>query len=139
MQQANPINIAQIDHVVLRTNDINKLLQFYSDVLGCRLERGPGDFGIAQLRAGGSLIDIADANSIYGQERGDLPDHKAPNMDHICFRVDPWDTDAIQAQLHLHNIEHDEVGIRYGASGRGLSIYLADPEGNAIELKGMEH
>ncbi len=58
MKQANPINITHIDHVVIRVNDLESMIAFYQDVLGCKLERGPGEGGLAQLRAGLSLIDL---------------------------------------------------------------------------------
>jgi len=29
-----------------------------------------------------------------------------------------------------------EEGQRYGADGEGLSLYVRDPEGNTVELKG---
>ena len=127
MKQANPINITHIDHVVLRVDDLQKMIAFYRDVLGCKLERGPGDEGLAQLRAGLSLIDlvVADAN------------HSSPNMDHICFQIDPWDAEAVQEQLRQHGVSFGEIADRYGASGVGPSIYLDDPEGNTIELKGV--
>ncbi len=136
MTTANPINIAGIDHVVIRARDMMKLVAFYRDVLGCKLERGPGDIGLAQLRAGQSLIDIVDAEGPLGREGGDAPDHKAPNMDHVCLYVTPWDAAAIEAHLQAHAIAHDPVATRYGASGMGPSIYLRDPEGNTVELKG---
>ncbi len=125
MRQANPINITHIDHVVLRVDDLEKMIDFYRDVLGCKLERGPGG-GLAQLRAGLSLIDLVVATA----------DHSAPNMDHVCFQIDPWDAHAVQEQLRRHDVSFGEVGDRYGASGVGPSIYLQDPEGNTIELKG---
>lgn len=127
MKQANPINITHIDHVVLRVDDLEKMIAFYRDVCGCKLERGPGDDGLAQLRAGLSLIDLVVADA----------DHSAPNMDHVCFQVDPWDADAVQQQLRRNDVSFGEVADRYGASGVGPSIYLDDPEGNTIELKGV--
>ena len=136
MTTANPINISQIDHVVIRVNDLENMIAWYRDVLGCNLERGPGDYRLAQLRAGSSLVDLVDANGPLGKQAGDLPDRNAPNMDHLCFQVVPWDTDVIQAQLSWHDVEFGDVGNRYGASGMGPSIYLKDPEGNTIELKG---
>ncbi len=51
MKQANPINITHIHHVVIRVNDLENMIAFYQDVLGCKLERGPGEAGLAQLRA----------------------------------------------------------------------------------------
>ena len=136
MNQANPINIALIDHVVLRVNDLDKMVKFYCDVLGCKLERGPGKFLLAQLRAGQSLIDLVDADGPVGKKGGDSPDHSAPNMDHVCLRVDPWDNEAIQAHLESHNVDAEPIGTRYGAGGMGPSFYLRDPEGNTVELKG---
>ena len=137
MKLEKPINVRQIDHVVIRVVNLDNMMAWYRDVLGCELERGPGDYRLAQLRAGGSLIDLVDANGPFGKKGGTLPDSNAQNMDHVCFQVDPWDTEAIQAQLQTHNIEFGEVGERYGATGVGPSIYLKDPEGNSIELKGI--
>ncbi len=61
MSKANPINIKRIDHVVIRAKNLENMIAFYQDVLGCRLERGPGESGLAQLRAGESMIDLVDA------------------------------------------------------------------------------
>jgi catechol 2,3-dioxygenase-like lactoylglutathione lyase family enzyme len=137
MKQANPINITHIDHVVIRVNDLERMIAFYQDVLGCKLERGPGEGGLAQLRAGHSLIDLVDASGPLGQQGGDQPDHAAPNMDHVCFQLQPWDADAIKEHLERHGIEADNVAPRYGATGVGPSMYLRDPEGNTVELKGV--
>ena len=136
MKQANPINITHIDHLVIRVNDLENMIAFYRDVLGCNLERGPGEAGLAQLRAGHSLIDLVDAGGPLGQQSGDRPDHAAPNMDHVCFQLQPWDADAIEAHLGRHGVSMGTVSSRYGASGMGTSVYLRDPEGNTVELKG---
>ncbi len=133
--EANPINIRLIDHVVIRARDLDKMLVFYSVVLGCRLERGPGDIGLAQLRAGDSLIDLVDVSAKLGRDGGQPPDRNAPNMDHLCLQVRPWNIDAIRAHLDKHGVEVGEVADRYGAGGSGPSLYISDPEGNTIELK----
>jgi catechol 2,3-dioxygenase-like lactoylglutathione lyase family enzyme len=135
MVEANPINITHIDHVVIRARDLPGMVDFYREVLGCRLERGPGELGLAQLRAGQSLIDLLDVTSTLGKQGGAPPDHGAPNMDHLCLQVLPWNTDAIQAHLRRHRVDFDDPAPRYGSSGMGLSIYLRDPEGNTVELK----
>ena len=135
MTDANPINITRIDHVVIRVHDLAGMIGWYRDVLGCRLERGPGEEGLAQLRAGESLIDLVDVNGPLGREGGDPPQPDAPNMDHVCLQVEPWDSEAITAHLARFDVEHEDVVVRYGATGVGESIYLADPEGNRVELK----
>lgn len=137
MDTANPINIHVIDHVVIRARDLQTMIAFYRDVLGCRLERGPGDLGLAQLRAGLSLIDIVDARSELGRQSGDVPDGCAPNMDHVCLQVAPWDAEAIREHLTRHGVKAGETASRYGATGMGPSIYIEDPEGNTVELKGQ--
>ena len=136
MAEENPINIARIDHVVLRVADLPKMVAFYRDVLSCRLERGPGDIGLAQLRAGESLIDLVDAGGKLGRQSGGAPAHAAPNVDHVCLAVHPWDADALIRHLRKHGVEPGEVEVRYGALGMGPSVYIEDPEGNVIELKG---
>lgn len=136
MRDPNPINIALIDHVVLRVVDLEKMVSFYCDVLGCRLEKGPGDIGLAQLRAGLSLIDLVDANGKLGRQGGGLPDHEAHNMEHLCLQVSPWNPDAILTHLEKHGVKTGEIASRYGALGQGPSLYLQDPEENTVELKG---
>ena len=136
MTKANPINIRLIDHVVVRVIDLDAMIEFYCDVLGCRLERGPGKAGLAQLRAGQSLIDLVDAAGTIGRKTGGAPDRNAPNMDHFCLQIVPWDGQAIQAHLREHGVEVGEIVNPYGALGVGPSLYISDPEGNTIELKG---
>ena len=132
----NPINIRRIDHVVLRVGDLAGMIGFYCDVLGCRLERGPLENGLAQLRAGDSLIDLVDTDGPLGRAGGRAPDHDAPNVDHVCLFVEPWDAEQSAAHLRDHGVEPGDVASRYGATGHGPSIYFSDPEGNTIELKG---
>ena len=136
MPNANPINIKRIDHVVLRVSDLDRMIDFYRDVLGCRLERGPGEGGLAQLRAGDSLIDLVDAGGRLGRQGGRAPDHGAANVDHVCLLVQPWDTKTVLEHLRRFEVQHGEVASRYGATGQGPSVYIKDPEGNNIELKG---
>lgn len=136
MSPSNPVNVTLIDHVVIRVRDLDRMVAFYEDVLGCRLERGPGDAGLAQLRAGQSLIDLVDSAGPIGRAAGDPPDGRAPNMEHVCLQVDPWDGAAILAYLDANGVERGDIDERYGAGGMGPSVYIRDPEGNTIELKG---
>ena len=129
------INIAAIDHVVLRVRDLDRMVRFYVDVLGAKLEKEQDDIGLYQLRAGTSLIDLIPIDSKLGRMGGAAPAAEGRNLDHVAFRVLPWDGEAILAHLRRHGIE-GEIKSRYGAEGDGPSIYLTDPEGNGLELKG---
>lgn len=126
--------IARLDHLVLRARDADTLARFYCNVLGCTVERTL-DIGLIQLRAGDSLIDIVSADSELGRRAGPPPGD-GPNLDHFCLRIDPFNERAIRAQLERHGVEGSEVMEVYGAEGFGPSIYLRDPEGNTVELKG---
>ncbi len=130
------IDIAAIDHVVFRVKDMAAMIRFYRDVLGARVEREVPEFDLVQLRAGTSLIDLVDVEGKIGRAGGGAPGEGGHNVDHVCFRVLPWDGEAIIAHLAAHGIRDTEISTRYGAEGFGPSIYLSDPEGNALELKG---
>jgi len=126
----------ELDHVVLRVSDVERALTFYCEVLGCSEERRADQIGLIQLRAGGSLIDLVDVHGEIGQQGGPAPGGGGRNMDHFCLRIDPFDEAAIRGHLAAHGIEAGAARSRYGAEGSGPSIYILDPDGNTVELKG---
>lgn len=130
------IQIREIDHLVLRVADLHAMLQFYCGVLGCAVEREQAELGLTQLRAGRSLIDLVTVDGKIGREGGAAPGREGRNLDHFCLRVDPFDAEMIRQHLAQHGIDAGEVSSRYGAEGEGPSIYIRDPEGNTVELKG---
>jgi len=129
------ITIQAIDHVVLRVVDLNRTASFYIDVLGARWEKKQTHIGLYQLRVGTALIDLLPVDEKLGAMGGAAPGKEGRNVDHVCYRVLLWDGEAILAHLAKHGIS-GEIVSRYGAEGDGPSIYLADPEGNNLELKG---
>ena len=133
---SSPIAIREIDHIVLRVVDLARMLPFYGDVLGCREVRRQDEIGLVQLRAGSSMVDLIPIDGKLGAAGGAAPGREGRNVDHFCFRVEPFDETAIRAHLAAHGIEAGPAASRFGAEGEGPSIYLSDPEGNTIELKG---
>jgi glyoxylase I family protein len=127
--------IREIDHVVIRVADLDAMTRFYCNVLGCNVENEQRDLGLIQLRAGRSLIDLLAVGA-----RIDRPDSGTPgagrNMDHLCLRVERFDGTALREHLVAHGVPVGEEALRYGADGFGRSLYLFDPEGNMVELKG---
>ncbi len=130
------IQIREIDHLVLRIVDLDKMLAFYTGVLGCTIERRQNEIGLVQLRAGSSLIDLVPVDGKLGKMGGAAPGAEGRNLDHFCLRVEPFDEQAIRLHLVQHGVAADPTALRYGAEGEGPSIYLNDPEGNVVELKG---
>jgi glyoxylase I family protein len=131
-----PIAIREIDHVVLRVVNLERVQRFYREVLGCEEVRRQIDIGLVQLRAGSAMLDLVPVDGKLGRMGGAAPGREGRNVDHVCFRVDPFDETAIRAHLAAHGVEAGPVESRFGAEGEGPSIYLHDPEGNMIELKG---
>jgi len=130
------IHIREIDHVVLRVVDLQRMLAFYCGVLGCTIERKEDSVGLVQLRAGSSLIDLVPVSGLLGKAGGAAPGTEGRNLDHFCVRVEPFDEAAIRRHLRAHGVEAGELATRNGAEGEGPSIYVSDPEGTVIELKG---
>jgi len=122
-------HVERIDHVVLRVRDLAGMVRFYEQALGFREERRLERLNLVQMRAGASMLDLIATDAPAG----------APNMDHLCFRVEPFDRDAIVTRLAPFGISVGETVDRYGAEGTGPSVYFHDPEGNQIELKGPAH
>lgn len=118
-----------LDHVVLRVADIDRALAFYCDVLGMREARRVESIGLVQLRAGASMVDLVPRTAAASVDG-------AGNMDHFAIRVAPWDADAILAHLAAAGFEAGQPEKRVGAEGEGWSIYVDDPDGNSVELKG---
>jgi glyoxylase I family protein len=119
-------HVERIDHVVLRVRNLAGMVRFYEQALGFKVERTLDRLKLVQMRAGASMLDLIE--------------HERPaeggNMDHLAFRVEPFDRDAIAARLEPLGATVGEAVQRYGAEGNGPSVYFHDPEGNQIELKG---
>ena len=130
------IRIREIDHLVLRVINLSDMIAFYRDVLGCRVEKRQTSIGLTQLRAGNSLLDLVEVNSKLGRTGGAAPGQEGLNLDHFCFRIHPFDAAEVIKHLQTFGLEPGEVASRYGAEGFGESIYVNDPEGNTVELKG---
>ncbi|HEV2801751.1 MAG TPA: VOC family protein [Pyrinomonadaceae bacterium] len=126
--------IKAIDHVVIRTLDLERMIQFYRDVLGCALERRRDDLGLVHMRAGSSLIDLV---SVAGNRRSDadVPAAEGRNMEHLCLRIEPFDYQELSDHFRALGVTIGKEERHYGAEGEGASVYLNDPEGNTIELK----
>lgn len=130
------IEILGLDHVVLRVADAARSLRFYCDALGCKEERRSDALGLIQLRAGASLIDLVIVDSPLGRAGGGPPAPDGRNVDHLCVQLRHFDEPALRAHLAAHGVQPGDVAARYGALGLGPSMYIRDPDGNIVELKG---
>jgi glyoxylase I family protein len=130
------IRVLGIDHLVLRTRDVPGLIRFYCEVLGCTVEKRRDDLGLVHLRAGRSMIDLVDVNGPLGKMGGAAPGTEGRNLDHFALRIETFDADAIRAQLAAAGVTASAEMDNFGAEGTGPSLYVRDPDGNTVELKG---
>ena len=129
-----PFELRAIDHVVLIVDDLERAVTWYAEVVGATEEHSLRQFGMVQLRAGASMIDLVDAAS----EKGEWARPKVDggrNMDHLCLEIGPVTKKAMQAHLKKHKLDVEEEGWRGGAKGQGYSWYIRDPWDHQIELK----
>ena len=134
------INILGIDHLVIRANNAAAMINFYTNILGCTVERETSaEFGLTQLRAGRALIDIVSVDSILGKKGGPGPDSMGNNLDHFCLQIEQVDETDLTEFLAEQNVTVSRFERRYGATGFGRSIYITDPEGNIVELKCVDN
>jgi catechol 2,3-dioxygenase-like lactoylglutathione lyase family enzyme len=130
--------VAGIDHIVLRTTKLQAMLEFYTGVLGCKVERETSPSpktGLTQLRAGHALIDLVVVDSDLGRLGGAAPTQTGNNVDHFCLQLKPILEEEIKAHLESNGVEVGDFDDRYGAQGFGKSVYIQDPEGNVVELR----
>ena len=133
---SNPIHVVGYDHIVLRVRDKAAMLGFYEGVLGLTVDRDRPELGLTHVRLGAQMIDLVTLDGPLGKLGGAAPGPEGRNVDHFALQVRPFDEAAIRAHLARHGADVVEEGPRYGADGDGFSLYVRDPEGNTVELKG---
>ncbi|MCR5875653.1 VOC family protein [Phenylobacterium sp. J426] len=132
----HPIAVQGFDHIVLRVRDKERMLGFYCGVLGLTVDRDRPELGLTHVRAGPQMIDLVTLDGPLGRLGGVGPGDNGRNLDHFALQVRPFDAAAIRAHLTAMDVEIVDEGPRYGADGDGFSLYIRDPEGNTVELKG---
>jgi catechol 2,3-dioxygenase-like lactoylglutathione lyase family enzyme len=130
--KTDAIQVAGLDHLVLRVADLDRAIRFYGDVLGCHVERRLDEPKLVQLRAGASMIDLVPGSGAARSEEAAA----GRNLDHFAVRISTFDFQVLADHLRRHGVAVGEVRRRYGAEGYGSSLYITDPDGNVVELKG---
>ncbi|MCR9279376.1 MAG: VOC family protein [Pseudomonadaceae bacterium] len=131
-----PFSLMQLDHLVLRSEAPKRLIEFYCQ-LGAIVEREVADVGLVQLRMGSSILDIVDTAGKLGRSGGAAPTpDSGHNVDHFAWRIEPFDEDDLRELADSLGVPATFHSKLYGADGFGPAVYLRDPDGNRVELKG---
>jgi glyoxylase I family protein len=130
-----PFALEGIDHILLLVKSMRPAVQFYTNVLGCKVAERLPQYGMVQLRAGSALIDLVDISA--PQAAWAVPPVAGGrNLDHLCLALGAHDEAKLRRHLARHRTEIVEEGVHAGSRGESLSLYIRDPSGNVIELKG---
>jgi catechol 2,3-dioxygenase-like lactoylglutathione lyase family enzyme len=125
--------IDHLDHLVLTTAQEDACIDFYTRVLGMRLEEFVGGTPPVKRRAfvfGNQKINL----HIKGKEFEPKADLPTPGALDLCFIADRPLTDVVQALAKANwPIIEGPIG-RTGAVGKISSVYVRDPDQNLIEI-----
>ena len=127
------MRIVAIDHVVLRSPDVERSLDFYCGLLGMegvRVEEWrAGEVPFPSVRASAaSIIDLVPLN----EPPADAPRQQ---LDHFCLTVAGADVAEVERTLADAGVAVVERGQRFGAQGTADSLYVIGPEGVKTELR----
>ncbi len=126
------MKIERIDHIVLTVKDLNKTINFYTEILGMECIT----FGENRraLSFGNQKINLHEKGKEFE------PKAKAPTCGSadICF-ITGTKIETVKSELEKKGVKIIEgIVSRTGAIGKIRSIYLRDPDGNLIEISNYE-
>ena len=129
------VKITEMDHIVLRSKDVEVSLKFYTEVLGMKAER------VEQWRAGEIRFPSARINAdtiidFFGSDQEPISKDGIKNQDHFCMVIEPTDMEQLKAKFEAMGVEIQAgPGKRWGSHGDGISLYIDDPDDNVVELR----
>lgn len=124
------MSLRRIDHVVLNVRDLERSLQFYTDVLGFKITThnpGRGAF----LSCGIAHHDLALFQAADGLDEPITPRDRRPGLNHAMFMAEGLG-DVVSLYERLMGLGTTDV--RPTDHGDVRSIYFHDPDGNRIEI-----
>jgi catechol-2,3-dioxygenase len=130
------MEIKELGHLVLYVRNLGRSAHFYGDVLGWRQivnpENSPGNFPVAAFSAPSGRTHHELLLIEVGEDADPIPQGRRVGMYHFGLKVGDTDDELRDALATLH--EHGVTIL--GASDHGVthSLYIADPDGNEIEL-----
>lgn len=125
------IEVMGVGHVVLKVTDLDRSLAFYCTALGLT-EVARGDFGDGTMVFLSSGRNHHDVGLVEVASDARRPDGSDIGLYHVALKIGN-DLDALRAaKAHL---EASGVTIQWVGDHRvSQSLYVADPDGNNIEL-----
>ena len=132
------IKIIELDHIVLNVGDIDRSLEFYTEVLGLKGER------VDEFRAGKVSFPSVRINQqtiidLFPRKDGAaqlIAEKVNRNLNHFCLVVGAEDFSGIVDYLTANHVTIRQGPVsRWGAQGRATSVYFLDPDDNEVEIR----
>lgn len=117
--------VKRAHHMSVQITDLDRSRAFYEDILGFEQIERP-DFGFPGVWYGIGDMQVHLIGEIPGMPRATPPSSLSPAATHLAFQID--DYQATLDALTDKGIEAVGFGEEVG------QIFLADPDGNVIEL-----
>ena len=123
------IQIQGIDHVALNVRDIDRSVEFYTQVIGLKItKREPSKPGIEYfLDCGPSLIGIIQAKDF--KETHPFA-NEGLGANHFSFRIHANEFDPMIKHLENHHVQIEFAKKRE----KSWSLYFYDIDGNKLEM-----
>jgi len=118
LEGASTARAARIHHVLLEVADLDRSLQFYVDVLGFSVRKREAFRGGPRV-----LVSTYQGLGLVAAEG------EPSSMEHICFEARGVDQLAERAATKGYEVVRGP-----GPGPYGHTVYLADPDGNEVEL-----
>lgn len=124
------MEILRLDHIVLCVTDVQRSIRFYSSLLGMQpREERPGKWS---LHFGPNKISLQDAVSAPAIAR-----ETVPGSGNFCLLTSE-PVEKLASELLATGIDIVAgPGERDGATGKLLSVYFRDPDGNLVEVSNV--
>ncbi len=122
------MKLTGINQITLRVNDLRLAEEFYSDILGIKLDHRVGA-NISFLRLNSDMLVLVKA------ETPGSPDARDIRVDHFGFRL-ASDAEVDAAALYLEN-KGVHIVTRPAHRREGRAFFVMDPDGNLVEFYSM--
>ena len=125
------ITVKCVGHVVLKVSDLDRALLFYCGALGLR-EVARGEFGDGTMVFLSTGRNHHDIGLVEVGRAGHRPEAHDIGLYHVALKIGDSLDELRAARAHLTEVG---IEIQWVADHRvSQSIYVADPDGNNVEL-----
>ena len=115
--------VSSLDHVNIRTDNLNKMTSFYSKVLGLKKGNRP------EFKFGGAWLYCGNRATVHLVEVKNQPKAKNAQLEHFAFKAN--DINGTLKKLQNFGLDYET---RIVPGGKVRQVHAYDPDGNHVEI-----